>query len=111
MMKYNDEELQELFTIDFNKINWKDLEYKSQKKISILIVDDERSFRELLREIFEEQGGYDVDTAANGELGLQKFQEHKHDLVLTDIMMDTLTGIEMAKQILKLQLYVRLPVH
>ena len=100
MKKYTDEELKVLFTIDFSKLNWKDLKYKSPRKISLLIVDDERSFRELLEEIFESQGGYEVDIAANGEIGLEKFKLKKHEIVLSDIMMDSLTGIEMAKDML-----------
>lgn len=101
--KYSIEQLEELFVIDFTKINWKDLRLKGKKKQNLLIVEDERSFRELLQEIFEANGGYNIDLAYNGKEGLEKFKEKKHDIIMTDIMMDYLTGVEMADAIRKIE--------
>ena len=101
--KYNLEQLKELFVIDFTSINWKDLRLKGKKKQNLLIVEDERSFRELLQEIFDVNGGYNIDLAENGKEGLEKYKQKKHEIVMTDIMMDYLTGVEMADAIRKIE--------
>ena len=53
---------------------------------SILVVDDERSMRELL-EILLAKEGHVVDVAQDAKSGLQAFEEHRHPLVITDVML------------------------
>ncbi len=68
---------------------------------NILIIDDEKSIRKTLTEILSYEG-YKVDEAGDGEEGLKKFKEKTYDLVLCDIKMPKLDGIEFlekAKQI------------
>ena len=68
---------------------------------AILIIDDEKSIRKTLTEILSYEG-YKVDEAGDGEEGLKKFKEKTYDLVLCDIKMPKLDGIEFlerAKQI------------
>ncbi|MCF7824641.1 MAG: sigma-54 dependent transcriptional regulator [Candidatus Marinimicrobia bacterium] len=65
---------------------------------SILIVDDEKTIREGLRALLGAEG-YDVETATNGEEGLALFKEHEYALVLSDIMMPKMTGLDMLKEI------------
>jgi DNA-binding NtrC family response regulator len=68
---------------------------------AILIIDDEKSIRKTLTEILTYEG-YKIDEAADGEEGLKKFREKNYDLVLCDIKMPKLDGIEFlekAKQI------------
>jgi len=60
---------------------------------SILIIDDEKSIRKTLTEILSYEG-YKVDEAADGEEGLKKFSQKVYDLVLCDIKMPKLDGIE-----------------
>lgn len=64
---------------------------------SILIIDDEKSIRKTLNEILSFEG-YKIDEAADGEEGLKKFREKNYDLVLCDIKMPKLDGIEFLEQ-------------
>jgi two-component system, NtrC family, nitrogen regulation response regulator NtrX len=60
---------------------------------TILIIDDERAIRKTLIEILGFEG-YKVDEAGDGEEGLKKFQASTYDLVLCDIKMPKLDGLE-----------------
>src|SRR3954468_15477188 len=60
---------------------------------TILIIDDERAIRKTLNEILGFEG-YKIDEAADGEEGLKKFQTATYDVVLCDIKMPKLDGIE-----------------
>jgi len=59
----------------------------------ILIIDDERSIRSTLKEILEYEN-YAVDEAENGEIGLDLLSKTKYDVVLCDIKMPKMDGIE-----------------
>lgn len=59
----------------------------------ILIIDDEKAIRKTLTEILSFEG-YKIDEAADGEEGLKKFKEKAYDVVLCDIKMPKLDGIE-----------------
>ncbi len=60
---------------------------------NILIIDDEKSIRKTLSEILSYEG-YKIDEAGDGEEGLKKFSEKSYDVVLCDIKMPKLDGIE-----------------
>src|SRR5215204_582227 len=59
----------------------------------ILIIDDEKAIRKALTEILSAEG-YKTDEAGDGEEGLKKFKERAYDVVLCDIKMPKLDGIE-----------------
>jgi CheY-like chemotaxis protein len=65
---------------------------------SILIVDDEFGLAEMLREMLRDEG-YDVRLAINGRLALDVLNERSVDLVITDIMMPVMDGVELATAI------------
>ncbi len=60
---------------------------------NILIVDDEKAIRKTLGEILSYEG-YKMDEAADGEEALKKFKEKSYDVVLCDIKMPRMDGIE-----------------
>ncbi len=68
----------------------------SEKK-TILVVDDEESIHLLYREEFEEEG-YNVISAMSGEEALKLFKEKEPDLVVLDINMPGMDGIEVLRQ-------------
>lgn len=63
----------------------------------ILLVDDEPSIQIVYREEFEDDG-YQVISAVNGEEGLEKFQIENPDIVILDILMPGMNGIEVLRQ-------------
>ncbi len=65
----------------------------------ILIVDDSRTSRKMLRNILESNGHEIVDEAVNGQDGVQKFQALKPDVVTLDITMPIVDGVEALKMI------------
>jgi CheY-like chemotaxis protein len=65
----------------------------------ILILDDEEDMRESLRRALE-RSGHDVLAAAGGREGLKIHRATPADLVITDILMPELDGIEVLKQML-----------
>jgi len=68
---------------------------------SILVVDDEKSQREILEMILSGEG-YDVTTASSGEAAMKFANERRFDLVLTDLMMTGMDGIELLQHLLAL---------
>ncbi len=60
---------------------------------SILIIDDERAIRKTLGEILSYEG-YKIDEASDGEEGLKRFSEKVYDVVICDIKMPKVDGIE-----------------
>ncbi len=66
--------------------------------ISILIVDDEESVRDSLYNWFIEDG-YEVDCAANAKEALAKIESEKFDIILADIKMPGMDGLEMHRRI------------
>lgn len=66
---------------------------------NILIVDDSRTSRKILRGILEENGHAVIGEAVNGQEGVQKFQTCKPDVVTLDITMPVLDGMEALKMI------------
>jgi CheY-like chemotaxis protein len=60
---------------------------------TILIIEDQSSVRTLLRRVLEDDG-YQVCEADNGRQGVQRFHEQPTDLVITDLEMPEMNGLE-----------------
>ncbi len=68
------------------------------KKVTLLIVDDEENIRFLFKEELEEEG-YEVDVASNGLDALEKIKNAVSDLVILDIKMPGMNGIQTLNEI------------
>src|SRR5947208_1412684 len=66
---------------------------------SILVVDDERRQREIYRDILQDQG-YQTETAASGEVALKLLAQRRFDLVLTDLNLTGMTGVQLLAEIM-----------
>jgi DNA-binding NtrC family response regulator len=65
--------------------------------LRILVVDDEASVRELLRRGLSQMGKFSVEVASNGLQAIEKIEKDIFDLVLTDLKMPEMDGIELLK--------------
>ncbi len=72
-----------------------------KKSASVLIVEDDEKMRDLLRKIIAREG-YQVEEAANGNAALTLIEKNVYDIVLSDVKMPGLDGIELLKKIKKI---------
>jgi CheY-like chemotaxis protein len=59
----------------------------------ILVIEDDNFVQNMLKQTFE-RAGYDVATAANGRIGIQLYRDNPFDVVVTDLIMPDMEGIE-----------------
>ena len=72
---------------------------ESGVKVRLLVADDEKNLRELYRMELEEEG-YDVETAANGMEVLSRIEQQDFDIIILDIQMPGLSGIDLLQKIM-----------
>lgn len=65
---------------------------------SVLVIDDEEGITEVIQEALS-LNGYDVQTACDGNEGIQKFKDQLFDVVITDIMMPNTDGNSVVRYI------------
>ena len=70
----------------------------AEPSVKILVVEDEPNMVQGLRDNFEFEG-YEVITASDGVEGLQKALDESPDLVVLDVMMPRMSGLEVCKQL------------
>jgi len=75
----------------------------------ILVVDDEAYIRDLVRETLRARQ-YETATAANGVEALDRLRREKFDIVVTDVVMPGMAGLDLVKQIKKAHPHVRVIV-
>lgn len=67
----------------------------------ILVVDDERQITRMLRASLQ-SSGYEVLTASNGIEGLEKFESGRPDMIITDLAMPEMNGLELTEAVRRL---------
>jgi DNA-binding NarL/FixJ family response regulator len=70
-------------------------------KKSVLLIDDEKIILETISDDLRNEG-YEVVTAPNAERGYSKFREKPYDLVITDLIMEGMNGIQLSKKLKKI---------
>jgi DNA-binding response OmpR family regulator len=71
---------------------------ESMERQTILVVDDEPSIREVVT-LYLQRAGYDVLVASDGQAALQLLEEHQPDLVVLDLMLPRVDGLEITRQL------------
>jgi len=69
--------------------------------MKVLVVDDNESIRKMVTKTLKIKGNYEVETAENGLIALLKYETFKPDVVLLDISMPVMDGIEALTQLRK----------
>lgn len=69
--------------------------------ITVLVVEDTPSERELICDYLR-QGGYNVVSASDGKEGLEKFEKINPNVVITDLVMPGMSGLELCRAIKKI---------
>ena len=70
--------------------------------VRIMIIEDDKEMRSLLKDFFEEEG-FETDSASNGVDALRMLFKDHFDLVITDIRMPGLTGLDILPRIRRLK--------
>ena len=78
-------------------------------KKTILVIDDESGAQHLLQRRLEAEG-YAVILAADGETGLERYMARKPDIILTDLVMPKMSGIEFLSKLRKIKGGDKVPV-
>ena len=79
-------------------------------KLSVMVVDDEEDIRETLKMFLEMMNVFTfIVDAVDGAEGFRKFQKQKFDLVITDLMMPKVKGIDLIQNIKQLEEKENLP--
>lgn len=78
-----------------------------KSKQSILLVDDDQEFRKAMKKMFE-KSGYIVTVAADGQKALGALSEKSFDLIISDLRMPNLNGMELMEELKRRK--INLPV-
>ena len=70
--------------------------------VRIMIIEDDEEMRSLMKDFFEEEG-FETDSVSNGVDALRKLSKDHFDLVITDIRMPGLTGLDILPTIRRLK--------
>lgn len=78
--------------------DWAESHYIRRRPPLVLVVDDEKSFRDTTR-IFLERGSFRVKTAANGEVATEAARREMPDMVLLDLVMPGMNGVDVLREL------------
>lgn len=102
--KYREEEILDLVGGEVSPEH----QFQPGDKESLLIVDDNEDLRIYLDKIFAPV--YEVHHASNGMEALQLLDRHRVDMIITDIMMEEMDGVELCKKIKSTSSYSHIPI-
>lgn len=74
----------------------------------ILLIEDDKTVRENTEEILE-LSNYEVETASNGKIGIDKVSAFRPDIIVCDIMMPEMDGYQVLNQLSKSSVYSKIP--
>jgi len=69
----------------------------------ILIVDDQSTMRNLIKGMLEKTGFRELDEAEDGDVALNKMKQEKYDLVISDLHMPRMSGLDLLKETRSIQ--------
>jgi two-component system chemotaxis response regulator CheY len=69
------------------------------RSIAVLVVDDQQTMRGMARQVLKQLGIIDVALAASGEAALEQMMSRRFDVVISDLNMPGLSGVDLAKRI------------
>lgn len=69
------------------------------EKLSLLFVEDDKAVQEVMLSFLEFLPFKNIYTASNGQEGLEKFEKYKPDLLITDLRMPMMSGLELSKRV------------
>ncbi len=69
------------------------------RSISVLVVDDQQTMRGMARQVLKQLGVIDVALAASAEAALEQMAARKFDVVISDLNMPGMSGVELAQKI------------
>ncbi|MEM9725289.1 MAG: response regulator [Pseudomonadota bacterium] len=69
------------------------------KSLKVMVVDDQQSMRGLARQCLKRMGIVNVSLAASGDAALKDLQAAKYDVVISDLNMPGMSGVELAKEV------------
>ncbi len=68
--------------------------------LKVLVIDDDETVRDVLRSLFE-QKGYETQLAENGEAGIDQLRSEKFDIILTDLIMPGISGMDVLREVIE----------
>ncbi|MBW1813500.1 MAG: response regulator [Deltaproteobacteria bacterium] len=71
----------------------KNIEFENPEKHNILVIDDEKRIRDVTNRMLTEEG-FDVALAETGEIGMKMVDEKHYDIILLDLMMPGISGLD-----------------
>lgn len=74
----------------------------------ILLVDDDKIFLKILKDTL--QSRYEVETAVDGEQGLEKVDSYKPELIVVDLQMPKVSGMEFLRKLKEKELIPQIPI-
>lgn len=80
------------------------------KTLKVLVVDDQQTMRGLARQCLKRLGVVNVSLAATGDAALETMQTGKFDVVISDLNMPGISGLDLARKIKEHPVFNRTPV-